>query len=64
MLAVLIGAWVYFWQTTPDYVQPAEGNQVGDSCPDFDLTRVDGTGILEGTTIDPTETGKITVINF
>ena len=64
MIAVLIGAWVYYWQTTPDYVQPAEGNQVGDSCPGFDLTRVDGTGILEGNTIDPTETGKITIINF
>ena len=64
MIAVLIGAWVYYWQTTPDYVQPAEGNQVGDSCPGFDLTRVDGTGILEGNTINPTETGKITIINF
>ena len=64
MIGILIGAWIYYWQTTPDYVKPAEGNQVGDSCPDFDLTRVDGTGILEGTTIDPTETGKVTIINF
>ena len=63
MLTFLIGVVVYYWQSTPDVVAPAEGNQVGDSCPDYDLTRVDSTGILEET-IDPTETGKITIINF
>jgi len=64
MIVVLLGSFVYFWQTTPDYVQPAEGNQVGDTCPGYDLTRIDSTGILEGTTINPAETGKITIINF
>ena len=64
MIGVLIGAWVYYWQTTPDFVQPEQGYEVGDTCYSYDLTRVDGTGILEGTTIDPTKTGKITIINF
>ena len=64
MVVFLFGSFVYYWQTTPDYVQPAEGNQVGDTCPGYDLTRVDATGILEGTTINPAETGKITIINF
>ena len=64
MIALLLGSFVYFWQSTPDYIQPTEGNQVGDTCPGYDLTRVDGTGILEGTTINPAETGKITIINF
>lgn len=64
MIGVLIGAWVYYWQTTPDFVQPEQGHEVGDTCYSYDLTRVDGTGILEGTTIDPTKTGKITIINF
>ena len=64
MIAFLLGSFVYYWQTTPDYVQPEEGNEVGDTCPDYDLTRVDATGILEGTTINPAETGKITIINF
>ena len=63
MIAFLIGVVAYYWQSTPDFVPPAEGNQVGDSCPDYDLHRVDGSGILEET-IDPTKTGKITIINF
>ena len=64
MIVFLLGSFVYYWQTTPDYVQPAEGNQVGDTCPGYDVTIVDSTGILEGTTINPAETGKITIINF
>lgn len=63
MLSVLIGAWVYFWNTTPDFVQPEQGHEVGDTCYSYDLTRVDGTGILKDT-INPTKTGKITIINF
>ena len=63
MIAVLIGAWVYYWQTTPDFVKPETGHEVGDSCYSYELNRVDGTGILEET-IDPTTTGKITIINF
>ena len=64
MVACLLGSYAYFWISTPDYVQPAEGNEVGDTCPGYELTRVDGTGILDGTTINPAETGKITIINF
>ena len=63
LLAFLIGVIAYYWVTTPDYVKPAEGNQVGDSCPGYDLTLVDKTGVLEET-FDPTSTGKITIINF
>ena len=63
MIAVLIGAWVYYWQTTPDFVKPEQGHEIGDSCYSHELSRVDGTGILEET-IDPTSTGKITIINF
>ena len=63
MIVFLIGVVAYYWQSTPDVIQPAVGNQVGDSCYSYDLTRVDGTGFLEET-IDPTTTGKITIINF
>lgn len=63
MIAVLIGAWVYYWQTTPDFVKPEQGHEVGDSCYSYELKRIDGTGILEET-IDPTSTGKVTIINF
>lgn len=63
LIALLVGAIAYYWVSTPDYVKPAEGNQVGDSCYSYDLTRVDATGVLTET-IDPTKTGKITVINF
>lgn len=62
-IALLVGTIAYYWNTAPDYVKPAEGNQVGDSCYGYDLTRVDATGILEET-INPATTGKVTVINF
>ena len=68
MAAVLIGAIGYYWslEDTPNLAiagNTDRGNQVGDLCYDYDLTIVDGTGITE-TTIDPTRTGKITIVNF
>ncbi len=64
MVAFLVGVIAYYWNSTPDFVQPAEGNQVGDSCYSYNLTVVDENGISETETIDPTQTGKITIINF
>lgn len=63
LIGFLIGVIAYYWQTTPDYVPLEEGNEVGDLCYSYDLTRVDSTGILEET-VDPTKTGQITIINF
>lgn len=63
MVALLIGAVGYYWNTSPDYVKPEVGSEVGDSCMSYALRRVTSDGILEET-IDPTTTGKITVINF
>lgn len=87
MLAVLIGAIVYFWVSnetplpsqqntnTPGTTQvttpnesteielPPLGNQVGDLCYGTDLPLIDGNGAT-GETLDPTKTGKITIINF
>ncbi len=77
MLAVLIGAFVYYWNVTPPLEQnttpstttpsgdgpviPVEGNQVGNLCYGYDLPVLNG---AEGETINPIKTGKITVINF
>ena len=65
MLAVLIGAITYYWNAeTPAVAANAErGNEVGDLCHSYDLQIIDSTGILDET-IDPTTTGKITIVNF
>ena len=63
LIGLLVGAICYYWVTTPDYVKPAVGSEVGDSCISYDVTIIDETGILTET-IDPTTTGKITIINF
>ena len=69
MLAVLCGALVYYWNQ-PDVTNPNpgiitadRGNQVGELCYNYDLTIVDGNGDT-GAVLDPTATGKVTVINF
>ena len=69
MLAVLIGAVAYYW-AQPDMTNPnpgiAEtdrGNQAGDLCYGYELPIVDGSGD-SGQVLDPSATGKITVINF
>ena len=68
MLAVLIGAIAYYWnqEDVRNLAIPGNedrGNQIGDLCFNADLQIIDETGILEAT-IDPTKTGKITIINF
>lgn len=63
MIALLVGAIAYYWNSAPDYVKPEVGSEVGDSCYSYDLTLVDETGILTDT-LNPTTTGKITIINF
>lgn len=69
MLAVLIGAVVYYWNQ-PDTTNPNpgitsadRGNQVGDLCYDYQLELVDGNGAT-GEIYDPTASSKITIINF
>ena len=63
LIGLLVGAIIYYWATTPDYVKPDVGSEVGDACISYDVTIVDETGILTET-INPTTTGKITIINF
>ncbi len=43
--------------------KPPVGNKVGDSCPSIELNVFDENG-FSNTKIDPTKTGKVTVINF
>ena len=71
MLGILAGAIGYFWVTTPDAVTPKPstegelvvGSAVGNLCPGANLQIIDSSGI-QSETIDPTKTGKITIINF
>lgn len=65
MLAVLIGALVFYWneEDTAAPVNAERGSEVGDLCHAYDLEIIDETGIL-AETIDPTATGKITIVNF
>ena len=66
MAAVLIGAIVYYWNedAVPAVSNDASyGTEVGDLCYGYDLEIIDGSGVT-GETIDPTQTGKLTIINF
>lgn len=64
LLAVLLGTVGYYWAQTPaDGPTAGAAVQPGDLCPAFDLELLDSTG-LTGQTLDPTATGKITVLNF
>ena len=65
MLAVLIGALIYYWneEETAAPVSTERGSEIGDLCHAYDLEIIDGTGILTET-IDPTATDKITIVNF
>ena len=62
MVGILVGAATYYWQL-PEPVVATEGNQVGELCYGEQLQKITTDGILEET-IDPTQTGKVTVINF
>ena len=63
LIAFLVGTIAYYWNLEPAFTPPEVGSEVGDSCMSYDLTMVDGTGILEDT-FNPTTTGKVTIINF
>ena len=69
MLGILIGAVVYYWNQedktnpNPSTVSTDRGNTEGTLCYSYDLTVVTPEGIT-AETVDPTATGKITVINF
>ena len=69
LAAILVGAVVYYWnqedKTNPDVgINSADrGNAVGDLCYGYDLPVVTPEGFTDET-IDPTQTGKITIINF
>ena len=62
MIAILAGSIVYYWNQ--ETTSTAEvGNEVGDLCYGMELDVVDADG-ASGETLDPTKTGKITIINF
>ncbi len=77
MIAVLLGAFAYYWSVTPPLKDntstqdpsgpppsgPVTGNQVGNLCPSFDLPVIDQNG-KTGETINPIQTGKLTIVNF
>lgn len=69
LITLLIVAIVYYWNedsgrpATTDTTQTEQGNQVGDLCYGYDLEIVDKNGFTSQT-VNPVETGKITVINF
>ena len=80
LTAVLVGALAYYWDpnvdlnpapapttpctpTDPTGTGPIVGNQVGNLAPSFDLEIVTAEGIT-AQTINPTATGKVTIINF
>lgn len=65
MATLLIGAIVHYWnEEEATVVTNAErGSEIGDLCHGYDLEIIDESGILTDT-IDPTATGKITIVNF
>ena len=62
MVGILAGAVAYYW-LQPEPVSNTQGNEVGQLCYGEQLQKITKDGILEETT-DPTQTGKVTVINF
>ncbi|MBE6959114.1 MAG: 4Fe-4S binding protein [Ruminococcaceae bacterium] len=71
MVTILAGVVGYYWVTTPDPIiqnpdtggELVVGNAVGNLCPGADLQIITGNGI-QSETVDPSKTGKITIINF
>ena len=69
MIGILAGVVIHYWNQpdmtnpNPGIVAADRGNQEGDLCYDYRLPVVDGNGD-SGEVLDPTATGKITVINF
>ncbi len=63
LVAILIGSVAFYWNDASNNIPTEKGTEVGDLCYGADLTIVNGIGITENT-INPIETGKITIINF
>jgi len=63
LIGMLAGAVIYYWNDTTGQITAEQGYEIGDLCYSYDLQIVDESGILTET-IDPTATGKITLINF
>ena len=64
MIALLFGAFAYYWDPTVDIFNPVSvGIEVGNLCPGETLQIITKDAITEET-MDPTATGKITIINF
>ncbi len=63
LLAVLFGSIFYYWNDESNQITTEHGFEVGNLCYGSDLNIVDGNGISENT-INPVNTGKITIINF
>lgn len=64
MVAVLAAAIAYYWDPNVDIFNLATvGMEVGNLCPGDDLQIITSEAVTEET-IDPTATGKITIINF
>ena len=62
MVAILAGAIFYYWNE-PTVPVAEQGSEIGDLCYGYDLEIIDQNGI-SGETINPTQTGKVTIINF
>ena len=62
MLAILFGAFAYYWNDSTT-VTAQQGYEIGDLCYGENLPIINANGI-QTETIDPTKTGKITIINF
>lgn len=63
MIVLLAGAIGYYWNTAPAFTKPEVGSEVGDSCYSYELQCIGASGILDSR-INPSTTGRITVINF
>ena len=64
MLILLAGAIVHYWnESAAPAISAEQGSEIGDLCYGYPLELVDGTGVT-GKTLDPTQTGKITIVNF
>ena len=62
MAALLTGAIAYYWTEDSGPVAQ-QGNEIGDLCYGYDLEIINQKGI-QTETINPIQTGKITIINF
>jgi len=62
LVVILVTSIASYWNDGSNVVAE-KGTEIGDACYGADLNIIDANGISE-TTINPTETGKITIINF